>query len=109
MNKKTCKHCGYTWQPRIETEPKSCPYCKSPRWNEEKRKGGRPKLNDLQSQINQIIEKAIKEDWYNVMTTSDLQGVCEAAAMGMSKDFHEIARISDKILNGIYKHQEATK
>jgi DNA-directed RNA polymerase subunit RPC12/RpoP len=40
---KKCLHCGYTWQPRIETEPKACPRCKSPRWNEEKRKGGRPK------------------------------------------------------------------
>lgn len=40
---KKCLHCGYTWTPRIETEPKSCPYCKSPRWNEMKRNGGRPK------------------------------------------------------------------
>jgi hypothetical protein len=39
MKKCLCLHCGYTWQPRIETEPKSCPYCKSPRWNELKRKG----------------------------------------------------------------------
>ena len=43
--KKTCKHCGYAWTPRIETEPKACPKCKSPRWNEEKRRGGRPKQN----------------------------------------------------------------
>jgi len=43
--KKTCLHCGYTWTPRIETEPRACPRCKSPRWNEPKRKGGRPKEN----------------------------------------------------------------
>jgi primosomal protein N' len=43
MNKKTCLHCGYTWQPRIETEPKACPRCKSQRWAEEPRKAGRPK------------------------------------------------------------------
>ena len=43
--KKTCLHCGYTWTPRIETEPKACPKCKSPRWNEEKRRAGRPKQN----------------------------------------------------------------
>jgi predicted Zn-ribbon and HTH transcriptional regulator len=43
MDKKTCKHCGYTWQPRIETEPRACPKCKSPRWAEEPRKAGRPK------------------------------------------------------------------
>jgi hypothetical protein len=41
--KKTCKHCGYTWQPRIETEPKACPQCKNQRWAEEPRKAGRPK------------------------------------------------------------------
>jgi hypothetical protein len=41
--KKTCKHCGYTWQPRIETEPKACPRCKSQRWAEEPRKAGRPR------------------------------------------------------------------
>ena len=43
--KKTCLHCGYQWTPRIETEPKACPKCKSPRWNEEKRRAGRPKQN----------------------------------------------------------------
>jgi predicted Zn-ribbon and HTH transcriptional regulator len=43
MGKKTCKHCGYTWQPRIETDPRACPRCKSPRWNEPLRKSGRPK------------------------------------------------------------------
>ena len=41
--KKTCLHCGYTWTPRIETEPRACPRCKSPRWSEAPRKGGRPK------------------------------------------------------------------
>ena len=43
--KKKCLHCGYQWTPRIETEPKACPKCKSPRWNEEKRRAGRPKQN----------------------------------------------------------------
>jgi hypothetical protein len=43
MKKCLCLHCGYTWQPRIETEPKACPRCKSPRWAEEPRKAGRPK------------------------------------------------------------------
>lgn len=47
MTKKTCKHCGYSWTPRIETEPKACPMCKSPRWNELKRKSGRPKKSEI--------------------------------------------------------------
>jgi hypothetical protein len=41
--KKKCLHCGYSWTPRIETEPKACPQCKSPRWAEEPRKAGRPR------------------------------------------------------------------
>jgi len=36
--------CGHTWVPRIETEPRECPKCKSPRWNEAPRKAGRQKL-----------------------------------------------------------------
>lgn len=39
-----CKRCGYKWKPRIETEPKQCPHCKSPYWNKE-RKNGSPKLS----------------------------------------------------------------
>jgi DNA-directed RNA polymerase subunit RPC12/RpoP len=106
--KKTCLHCGYTWTPRIETEPKACPYCKSPRGNEEKRKAGRPK-QDKDNSIKKIIDLAIEQEWFDHYTTSDLQGVCEAAAMALTKDPREVMEISDKILNGIYKHQEATK
>jgi hypothetical protein len=47
MDKKYCKHCGYSWTPRIETEPKACPQCKSPRWSEELRKAGRPKSKKI--------------------------------------------------------------
>ena len=31
-----CKRCGYTWVPRIETKPKTCPNCKNPNWDEER-------------------------------------------------------------------------
>lgn len=55
------------------------------------------------NKIDETIEKAIKEDWFNKMTTSDLQATCEAVAMGMSDDFREIMRISDKIINGIHR------
>lgn len=42
MEKNTCKRCGYTWQPRVETGklPRQCPYCKSPKWTLPK--GGKP-------------------------------------------------------------------
>lgn len=29
---KTCQRCGYQWQPRA-VQPKSCPACKSYKWN----------------------------------------------------------------------------
>ena len=47
MDKKTCKHCGYTWLPRIDAEPVQCPKCKSPRWNEPRRAAGRPKNQEV--------------------------------------------------------------
>lgn len=31
----TCKKCGYTWESRTDTKPKSCPACKSYRWDKE--------------------------------------------------------------------------
>jgi protein-arginine kinase activator protein McsA len=31
--RKTCSNCGHTWTPRITTEPKECPRCKSRKWN----------------------------------------------------------------------------
>lgn len=36
----TCKHCGHVWTPRTKDTPKSCPACKSYRWDREKLKPG---------------------------------------------------------------------
>src|SRR5687767_289491 len=35
LPKYTCKRCGHQWIPRILTEPKTCPDCKSPLWNKD--------------------------------------------------------------------------
>ncbi len=32
-----CLRCGGKWNPRKATNPKSCPLCKSPYWNKEKK------------------------------------------------------------------------
>jgi predicted Zn-ribbon and HTH transcriptional regulator len=32
MEKLLCKKCGYQWIQRIESKPKCCPGCKSPKW-----------------------------------------------------------------------------
>lgn len=33
----TCKRCLYEWVPRVDGKPRTCPRCKSPRWDEERR------------------------------------------------------------------------
>jgi len=70
----------------------------------------------MKSEIQKVVDKAVKEDWFNEMTTSDLQSVCEAAAMEIlrknqvnfvaGRDAVKVMNISDKILNGIYKQAE---
>ncbi len=42
-----CKRCGYGWESRKETKPRQCPYCKSPKWDQERTYGGRPKNPDV--------------------------------------------------------------
>jgi predicted Zn-ribbon and HTH transcriptional regulator len=37
-----CQLCGYEWQARTEN-PKSCPNCKSYKWNKEEEKGEQEK------------------------------------------------------------------
>lgn len=65
------------------------------------------------SEINLIVEQAMTEDWYNNMTTSDLQGVVMAEAMqlwqtwnGRRGNVWEIGKLSDFILEEIYKRVE---
>ncbi|MFA5423059.1 MAG: hypothetical protein WC374_04310 [Phycisphaerae bacterium] len=72
----------------------------------------------MEREINNIIREAIRDDWYNKMTTSDLQATCEAIAMGIYNKnnidtprsypnrFINIMNIQGEILNGIYKNQE---
>lgn len=63
--------------------------------------------------IKEQIRQAIAEftPFYEVATTSDLQGMCEARAMKIIGghviiDFMEIMRVSDEILSGIYANVE---
>jgi hypothetical protein len=53
------------------------------------------------------IKKAIDEftPLYDKVTTSDLQGICEARAMQIAKGFHRQMEVSDKILEGIYERR----
>lgn len=39
LKKLICKRCGYIWIPRKEELPITCPKCRSPYWNKEKRSG----------------------------------------------------------------------
>jgi len=73
----------------------------------------------MQKEINAVIKKAIEQNWYNEMTTSDLQGVCLAEAMKIHRkhnpmmplsDKREVMffvnKISDQILKGIYDQNQ---
>ena len=63
----------------------------------------------MEDDIKAVIRKAIKEDWYNEMTTSDLQGVCDAQAFQILERFKRetdlvsVMSLSEKILKGIYQ------
>jgi hypothetical protein len=71
----------------------------------------------MKKEIESTIKEAIAQNWYDEMTTSDLQGACEAKAMGILRkrqvnlnpllNYQKIFAVSEKILQGIYKHQEA--
>jgi hypothetical protein len=58
-----CDRCGYEWQPRRDStrEPKVCPNpkCKSPYWDQPRRKGG-PMLSydDFKQKIATTLQKA---------------------------------------------------
>jgi len=68
-------------------------------------------LESIQTKVKQEIETVLKEDWFNTMTTSDLQGFCMARAMLIMKnegieDWNEsikVMHLSDRILEGIYE------
>jgi hypothetical protein len=54
------------------------------------------------------IQKAIEElsPWFDTVTTSDLQGICEAKAMSICRKYKTIGlvmSVSDNILEGIYE------
>ena len=36
LQKNKCKRCGYTWIPRTN-DPITCPSCRSPYWNKERK------------------------------------------------------------------------
>jgi hypothetical protein len=66
----------------------------------------------IENEISKAIKEAIENNWYNEMTTSDLQGACEAKARQILRnngedDFHKSMRISDQILTGIYDAMES--
>jgi len=35
--RENCVRCGYDWVPRVPGRPRTCPRCKSPRWDEPRR------------------------------------------------------------------------
>jgi hypothetical protein len=68
----------------------------------------------MKKEIDDVIKEAIEQDWFNEMTTSDLQGVCEAKAFNIIKKHNPffslnqenayipVMEISSQIIEGIY-------
>ena len=57
-------------------------------------------------EIRDVVVRAMKEDWFNTMSSSDLQGTVEAEALQMAKDWDEAMEIADEIIEQIYKEVE---
>jgi hypothetical protein len=74
-----CERCGYEWLPRREStrEPKVCPNpkCKSPYWNEPRKKGA-PMLTyeDFRGRIEKVLRAAPADGvtWTEIRTTAAL-------------------------------------
>ena len=54
-----CKKCKHEWSPRIEEPPKSCPKCKSYKWNKNKEEE-KPKKKETKQKDE--IDKYYKEN-----------------------------------------------
>jgi len=37
LDKLKCKRCGWVWIPRKEEKPLTCPHCRSPYWDKERK------------------------------------------------------------------------
>lgn len=55
-----CKRCGWVWIPRKNTV-RTCPRCKSYKWNKEKRKTRRVKEREIDNEILAASEEDVAE------------------------------------------------
>lgn len=46
LKRYTCKRCGQSWIPRIETKPKRCAICKSQYWDKDRVRAKREAEHD---------------------------------------------------------------
>lgn len=54
----TCKRCGHTWTPKVDT-PLYCPHCKQPQYN---KPSWKEKLGEKKEDNNKNYEQPIKEE-----------------------------------------------
>jgi hypothetical protein len=61
-------------------------------------------IDEINKAVRAVVQEAIENHWFDEMTTSDLQGACQAEAMQIvgNNSFAMIEVVSDKILEGIY-------
>jgi hypothetical protein len=66
-----CERCEYEWVPRDpESEPKTCPKCRSPYWDRPRRK---PSYEDFKAKIEKTLREAGGDlTWSEIRTTAKL-------------------------------------
>ncbi len=55
-----CERCGHEWIPRgdLAEEPRVCPKCKSPYWNQPRVRGSATTYENFRSRVRSELEKA---------------------------------------------------
>lgn len=69
-----CERCQHEWIPRggAEDEPRVCPACHSPSWNQPEKKQ-RMSYNDFKSRISRVLRDAAKSmTWTEIRTIAAL-------------------------------------
>ncbi len=70
-----CERCTYEWIPRDnESEPKTCPKCRSPYWDRPRKNRAMTPYEDFRDTVQRVLREAGKElTWTEIRTMAKLQ------------------------------------
>jgi hypothetical protein len=68
-----CELCSHEWIPRdLEKEPKTCPKCESPHWNEPRKKTVPMTYESFRNEIKKTLAKSGPLTWTEIRTQAKL-------------------------------------